>query len=287
MELSAADRAVFAGRSDRIDRSRLDELHCLGTYERKLPVNLQRMMENAYDWEHLPFVHPTSFGDIALVEQGSWGWRCKASLPGSAGSQFIELLVDAARHYWATCVVEGFGQGVEIHTQATAVPEGGITVRVGFYLPQPPESEAQAQFFLAALQQQYATLYDEDEQLMSGRQAAIERKSSGGHARPEAGTALGASSGFGKECANIVSAGGGEMVLRFHGGRWLAHRATCPHLLGPLSGHEVADGRVTCPWHGYRFSLEDGHEEGERCPALEIFGVAEDDRGRLVLQGPI
>ncbi|WP_237535139.1 Rieske (2Fe-2S) protein [Streptomyces sp. SID3343] len=38
--------------------------------------------------------------------------------------------------------------------------------------------------------------------------------------------------------------------------RVLADR--CSHLSGPLSEGEVADGRVTCPWHGSVFALDDG-----------------------------
>jgi nitrite reductase/ring-hydroxylating ferredoxin subunit len=32
----------------------------------------------------------------------------------------------------------------------------------------------------------------------------------------------------------------------------------CSHLSGPLSEGEVADGCVTCPWHGSVFRLADG-----------------------------
>ncbi|MBV8301799.1 MAG: Rieske 2Fe-2S domain-containing protein [Candidatus Dormibacteraeota bacterium] len=34
--------------------------------------------------------------------------------------------------------------------------------------------------------------------------------------------------------------------------------ATCVHAGGPLDEGQVADGMVTCPWHGSRFSLKDG-----------------------------
>ncbi|MDT0306611.1 Rieske (2Fe-2S) protein [Streptomyces sp. DSM 44917] len=33
----------------------------------------------------------------------------------------------------------------------------------------------------------------------------------------------------------------------------------CSHQAGPLSGGEVADGCVRCPWHGSTFRLTDGH----------------------------
>ena len=126
-------------------------------------------MENAHDWEHLPFVHPSSFAAIAEVQSGGWGWRCKTALPNKAGEQLIELLVDNARHYWATAVVAGPGQGTHIHTQAREHEDGGITVDVRFYLPQAPASGEQGAMILGYLQAQYATLYDEDEALMLGR----------------------------------------------------------------------------------------------------------------------
>ena len=32
----------------------------------------------------------------------------------------------------------------------------------------------------------------------------------------------------------------------------------CSHMSGPLSGGELADGRLTCPWHGSVFRIADG-----------------------------
>ncbi len=32
----------------------------------------------------------------------------------------------------------------------------------------------------------------------------------------------------------------------------------CPHQGGPLARGEVAQGAVTCPWHGWRFDLASG-----------------------------
>lgn len=47
------------------------------------------------------------------------------------------------------------------------------------------------------------------------------------------------------------------MVVR-DGGAIRAIGATCSHLGGPLDEGEIANGRVTCPWHGSVFRLEDG-----------------------------
>ncbi|QZD94564.1 Rieske (2Fe-2S) protein [Qipengyuania gelatinilytica] len=282
MELTAADRAAFDGRPREIDYDRREQLHYLGEYRRELPNNLQRMMENAYDWEHLPFVHPTSFADIELIEQGSWGWRCKAALPNNGGTQAVELLVDKPRHYWATTVVEGFGQGVEIHTQASENGAGGIVVSVNFYLPQPPESEAQGQMLLAALTHQYATLYNEDEALMTGRQAALDRFRNRAASGIPAGTALAEIAELDRELPNRLEHEGAPIVIRWHEGEWIAHSALCPHMLGPLDSASVEDGAVVCPWHGYRFALSDGEEERRRCGKLPVLVRLEEKDGRLV-----
>jgi hypothetical protein len=44
--------------------SRLDHV---GSYRRRLPVSLDRMYENALDWQHLPHLHSSSFGSIDCV----------------------------------------------------------------------------------------------------------------------------------------------------------------------------------------------------------------------------
>ena len=71
IEVTAADRAGFAARPTAVDHTATDRLHYLGNYLRRIPSNLARMIENAHDWEHLPFVHPSSFAAIASVETGS------------------------------------------------------------------------------------------------------------------------------------------------------------------------------------------------------------------------
>lgn len=284
MELTAANSAAFDGRPQKVDYDRRDTLHYLGEYRRELPNSLSRMIENAYDWEHLPFVHPTSFADIELVDQGVWGWRCITALPNEGGAQAVELLVDKPNHYWATTVVQGFGQGVEIHTQASENGKDGILVSVNFYLSQPPENDAQGQMLLAALTHQYATLYDEDEALMTGRQVALDQRSQALGEKLEAGTVLEAAGDIDPAAATLVTVADRRIVLRQVGGRWVAHSAACPHMLGPLLTPQIDEGRVACPWHGYSFSLSDGEETRSRCAALKVARVVEDEAGRLVLE---
>lgn len=248
-------------------------LHYLGNYTRDIPVSLSRMMENAYDWEHLPFVHPSSFASIDLIDEGDWGWRCRTTLPPAAGGgeQVVELLVDKPNHYWATTVLQGTGEGVQIHTQATdkGTPDGRqIEVDVRFYLPQAPETEEQSAMILGYLQAQYQTLYDEDAALMGARQAALDEKKAGTAALPST-LDLGPVSELDPDAAYLANMKQGRFVVRHYDNQWIAHSAVCPHMLGPLDQAAIdGDGQITCPWHAYQFALDDGAEAKGRCGAL-------------------
>lgn len=67
---------------------------------------------------------------------------------------------------------------------------------------------------------------------------------------------------------------GVPVVVVRSGGQVYALADRCSHRGGPLSDGEVADGCITCPWHGSRFRLEDGSvERGPASypqPALDV-----------------
>ena len=46
-------------------------------YEREVAASLERIWENVLDWEHLPWLHRTSFQAIHEVEAGPSGWRAR------------------------------------------------------------------------------------------------------------------------------------------------------------------------------------------------------------------
>lgn len=253
-----------------IEQSLLNDLHYLGNYVRDIPVSLGRMMENAYDWEHLPFVHPSSFASIELIDEGEWGWRCRTTLPPAAGGgeQMVELLVDRPSHYWATTVLSGTGEGVQIHTQAAAKGDRQIEVDVRFYLPGAPATEEQSAIILAYLKAQYTTLYDEDAALMGARQDALDLRKAGSGALPMQ-VDLGPQAELDRDVTHPVDLASGRFVVRYYQGQWIAHAAMCPHMLGPLGDATIADdGTITCPWHAYRFALSDGTEQQGRCGNL-------------------
>lgn len=51
----------------------------------------------------------------------------------------------------------------------------------------------------------------------------------------------------------------GTMIAVFRDkGEYFALEDSCPHQGAPLSDGMVCDKTVTCSWHGWRFSLDDG-----------------------------
>ncbi|MFN4112532.1 MAG: Rieske (2Fe-2S) protein [Sphingomonadaceae bacterium] len=269
MDLTPADRAAFAARTTAIDYPALDRAYCLGSYARVLPVSLTRMIENAYDWEHLPFVHPLSFAAIALLDEGEWGWRAKVALPSEADqTQLIELLVDREANAWVTTVIDGPGSGLRIHTVARALSDSQIVIDVRFLLPERPDEPAHEAMILGILQTQYTRLYDEDEALMVARQEALDQRKQRVAMAPSSHD-FGAEATLDRDRPHLFTVSTGRFVLRHYRGRWVAHAAVCPHMLGPLSEADIGpDDLITCPWHGYRFALADGAEHRGRCGAL-------------------
>jgi nitrite reductase/ring-hydroxylating ferredoxin subunit/uncharacterized membrane protein len=71
-----------------------------------------------------------------------------------------------------------------------------------------------------------------------------------------------------------VDASGMPVLLVRKGNRIYAIAETCAHLGGPLSEGELEDATVRCPWHGSRFSLEDGRVlEGPSVHAQPVLEV--------------
>ena len=54
----------------------------------------------------------------------------------------------------------------------------------------------------------------------------------------------------------------GEALLLKDGGDYYAFKNKCPHQKKPLNDCKVIEGHVVCPFHRYRFSLENGRGHG-------------------------
>ncbi|HLZ60583.1 MAG TPA: Rieske 2Fe-2S domain-containing protein [Ktedonosporobacter sp.] len=59
-----------------------------------------------------------------------------------------------------------------------------------------------------------------------------------------------------------VMVGTTPVLLVRHGGKIYALTATCTHAGGPLDEGTIEDKCIVCPWHGSKFSLEDGSVQG-------------------------
>lgn len=230
-----------------------------GTYQRRLDGSVERLLENALDWEHLPWLHSSSFTSIRRQEAGTWGWRARVGLPGNPDPHEIvlELLLDHDRREWVSRVLEGPGTGNEIWSRTDPVDERTCDVFVQFHLAGVRAAEAEA--WGRGYQRLYARLYDEDESMMVGRQAMLDllRSRSGGAGQERVD--LGPIDGIAARLPLAFGFNGKPFRLVEYDGRLLAHSTICPHFLGPLDHCAVdAAGVVTCPWHGCTFDIVSG-----------------------------
>lgn len=200
----------------------------VAAYRRDLGASLDRMFENALDWEHLPHVHGRTFGSIALVEERTSGWRASVGMVGG-GELLIDLELEREIGRWTTDSFAGDTLIGRIVTDAIATGPDSCRVDIAFQLPDadPEQREGFAAYYPAL----YAMLYDEDEAMMIAREEAVRR---GPAALAERRT--------------VTLADGGEARVPLY----------CPHLGLPLDAEPDSEGAITCPWHGYRFDIASG-----------------------------
>jgi len=70
-----------------------------------------------------------------------------------------------------------------------------------------------------------------------------------------------------------VVVGDREIALFNVAGKFMAIDNICPHRGGPLAEGMVEDTTVTCPWHGWRFSLLDGTSPVIKTAKVDTFAV--------------
>jgi nitrite reductase/ring-hydroxylating ferredoxin subunit len=215
-------------------------------YERRIKANIDRVWENVLDWEHLPWLHDTSFAYVSLDEGGDWGWRTWSNPEQTAS---VELTVNRPAGEYVARSYQGDQQVSEIWTKLMPVGEH-TDIQVTFELPDiaPGEINKLGNLFLGL----YTRLWDEDEAMMMAREAQLQRR----FAEP-AGNEISLDKPIALPLT--VSLGRGDWTLREVDGDIIVHSAICPHLLGPLDDSiALEDGTVTCPWHGYRFDIKTG-----------------------------
>jgi nitrite reductase/ring-hydroxylating ferredoxin subunit len=243
----------------------------VGTYRREIPVGLDRMYENALDWEHLPWLHRTTFSSIECHDAGTWGFRATVGVqPDDRRKTTIELTLDRDCHRWITRTLEGHEAGTEIWTHAFELGERKILVVVDFFVPgvAPEQRERVGEVYRTL----YARLYDEDVWMMAERQNQLDHKRAGKR-EPRPTTDLGPRSAVTTPLE--VESGGRRFRIVEVDGELVAHALVCPHMLGPLDA-EVVDGHIECPWHGCTYDVRTGRARGsdvyrlERPPRVEV-----------------
>ncbi len=263
-----------------------ESLTLAATYERTVAASLERVWENVHDWEHLPSLHSVAFCSIALEEAGPWGWRARVTTPPEEAPQklVIELRRDDDAERYHARTLEGPGTGADTITTLTPRGPDATHVHVEFWVPLPDPSHADA--IGRGMVALYTRLWDEDESMMVRRQAMLDGRAPG-VARP--GTRepidLGPVDALRATLPSVIDANGEPFRVLEVEGKLLAHSAVCPHRGGPLDDAAIEDGHVICPWHGYRFSLQDGsNPDHERCRMAVRATVEFDSEGgaRLV-----
>ncbi len=241
----------------------------MAVYRRTVGASLDRVWENVLDWEHLPWLHRSSFADVQIQQAGAWGWRAQAVT--TQGRELrLELVVERAALRYVSRTLEGEGAGTEIWTQLRVRSAHQTDVEVEFRLPE--VRAAAAESVGAAYTRLYTQLWNEDEEMMRQREVRLASRRAVAHAPREAvELRLGDLESLRARLPLQVEFAGEPFWLVELGGVLRAHSAVCPHKLGPLpaAGSDGSAGsagptgstggeagaRVECPWHGYRFDV--------------------------------
>ena len=236
-------------------------LASVGIYRREVRASLERIWENVLDWEHLPWLHRESFSRIQCLEEGPSGWRARVGLaPEKTGQEILlELAIERTALRYVARTLEGPGRGTEIWTRLRAAAPDRTQIEVEFLLPGIPPGHRDAP--LRAYLRLYTLLWDQDQSMMTRREAQLAARSA---AAPPASLPLGPLAELRARLPLEVKLGGRGFRVVELAGELLAHTTQCPHRLGPLADAPIEDGCLRCPWHGYRFDLRTGRSADGR-----------------------
>ena len=241
--------------------ARSDSLTRVAVYRRDLSASVDRVWENVRDWEHLPWLHSSSFSSIECLESGAWGWRARIDA-GRASEIELELVIEPDAPRYVSRTLSGSGKGSEIWTSVEQRGTRASSVEVEFWMPgvDPARADALGAFFSKL----YTQLWDEDEAMMLMREAELQRART-----PSRELSLGPLDQVRARTPFCLELGGRPFRLIEIDGELIAHSARCPHSFGPLGLVTVEDGVVTCPWHGYRFDVRTRSSADGRALRLE------------------
>ena len=240
----------------------------IARYQRRVRASETRVWENVLDWEHLPWLHHSSFEAIERIEASRDGWKARV-VPRGGREILLELAMDHDRTRYVSRTVEGPGAGSEIWTTVTPVADRETDVEVRFQIPgvSPERLALTGEYFVSL----YTRLWDEDEAMMIARQAVLDAGALRQTRTPrQAEISLGPAASLRTRAPVVVEAAGLQLRVVVWRDALYAHSLVCPHLGGPLGDAPVEDGELRCPWHGYRFRLTDGTNPEARGCTLPV-----------------
>ncbi len=229
----------------------------VATYERVLPVSVERIWENVLDWEHLPGLHRDAFASVRRIDSGDYGWSAYVRARGGldALEMTIQVVLEREKLRYVTATIDGPGKGTEIWTSLTSKGEHETHIRVEFLVPD--VSPERVTTLGEAYRRLYARLWDEDEAMMvrRARLLAVARGP-----KPERGLRLelGSLDDVRAKLPLVIEMGGRPWRIVALDDDLVVHSAVCPHFLGPLEEAPLEGSAVECPWHRYRFDVRTG-----------------------------
>jgi nitrite reductase (NADH) small subunit len=84
----------------------------------------------------------------------------------------------------------------------------------------------------------------------------------------------------------IIDAEGLSIGVFHQEGEWVALQNSCLHRGGPVCAGDLANGTLTCPWHGYQYALATGQLLLDRTAVLPKYPVTVRD-GRVTVLVPV
>ncbi|HVN87183.1 MAG TPA: Rieske (2Fe-2S) protein [Candidatus Binatia bacterium] len=248
----------------------------VAVYRRTIRASLTRIWENVLDWEHLPWLHRSSFLAIRLTAADRDGWRAEVTVPGPPAYEIgLEVRLDRANLCYTSSTIAGRGAGTEILTRLQPVAAHVTDIAVEFRVP--GVSDARATAVGNAFVALYTQLWGEDEAMMMRRQAVLDGRLGRRADPPAVRLSLGEVAAVRARAPFTVDMNGQRVRVVVVDGALVAHGTVCPHLGGPLDDAPIDDGGITCPWHGYRFDVRTAQSCDGRSYQLEATARIEID----------
>lgn len=257
----------------------MTELHLAGTYTREVHASITRIRENVLDWQHLPGLEGNNVKSAELIDEDAGGWRVRLTGKPRTAPEVQKLRLAEDTSSYSVVTESGPGEGSELRVAVTRKSPHLSHVSVEYRVTDAdPKRLAKIGKNFAVTSKQ---LWDEDEAMMRAREAALAPRKK---AATPGSLFLGDEAEIRQQLPLAFDFGPGRFRLVDVAGTLMAHSESCPHWLGPLHGAPDALGVITCPWHGYRFSVVTGCSADGRdlhlapAPAIRI------ERGRVVAQ---